>query len=304
MRQSGLNFGPRSSMGESLTDSFEALPLIAPTRRQADEWALVLASASIPCRVDHSTRGWTVFVATNDTEHATRTLTAYLEENQPLPVAREAPEFGRTCAGFAAAAFLLVFYLLTGPRQANTWFQAGSASAARIMDGELWRSVTALTLHSNLAHVSANAVSCCIFGTAVCRTLGPGLGILLMLLAGAGGNTLNAALHRSQHLSVGASTAIFGALGILAAVQMMRRRRVRSRWRAWLPVAAGLALLAFLGTGPQSDITAHFFGFLVGGGLGVTVVTVLSRPPGIGVQLLLALCSAVIVIGCWVAALG
>ena len=39
----------------------------------------------------------------------------------------------------------------------------------------------------------------------------------------------------------------------------------RSIWdRAWIPIGAGLALLAMMGTGPQSDLAGHALGFLFG----------------------------------------
>ena len=105
--------------------------------------------------------------------------------------------------------------------------------------------------------------------TAVCWNLGPGVGLWLVLLAGAGGNALTAVAHRADHISVGASTATFGAIGILAALRIVGGRTGSSRRKWWVVVAAGLALLALLGTGPHADILAHLFGFLVGGGLGV-----------------------------------
>ena len=60
--------------------------------------------------------------------------------------------------------------------------------------------------------------------TAVCWHLGPGVGLWLLLLAGAGGNAVTAAVHGSDHVSVGASTAIFGAIGILAALRIIAGR--------------------------------------------------------------------------------
>src|SRR5438132_399884 len=77
------------------------------------------------------------------------------------------------------------------------------------------------------------------------RLLGPGLGTWLVLLAGAGGNALNAWVHVAHHTSIGASTAVFGALGILGGLQF---GRLRGRRRAWLALAATLALLALVGS--------------------------------------------------------
>ena len=66
---------------------------------------------------------------------------------------------------------------------------------------------------------------------------------------------------RHSFISVGASTAVFGALGAVAALQA---RDPEQRRRAWAPLGAGVALLAFLGTGKRADFAGHFCGFLAG----------------------------------------
>ena len=47
--------------------------------------------------------------------------------------------------------------------------------------------------------------------------------------------------------------------------------------KAWLPIAGGLALLSFLGTGLHSDLTAHLFGFVAGVCLGLIYALYLYR---------------------------
>jgi membrane associated rhomboid family serine protease len=116
--------------------------------------------------------------------------------------------------------------------------------------------------------------------------VGVGPGGALVLLAGAGGNLANAFLYGSAHVSVGASTAVFGAVGILGSLGMVRRRRrALSRWRAWLPVAAALALLGMLGSsGERVDIWAHLCGLLVGAVLGMVSALVMPRIPDLPIQ--------------------
>src|SRR5207249_906367 len=77
----------------------------------------------------------------------------------------------------------------------SEWFQHGEADATRMMAGEWWRAVTALTLHADAPHLLGNALAGALLVTAVCQQLGPGVGLWLVLLAGAGGNALTAAVH-------------------------------------------------------------------------------------------------------------
>jgi membrane associated rhomboid family serine protease len=234
-------------------------------------------------------------------------LDAYEREN-PDPAAEPARrvEYGPTWAGFFMAGLLGAFFLVTGPRDPNVdWFREGSAAAERILQGEVWRTVTALTLHADLGHILANAAACALFATAVCRSVGPGLGWWLILLAGALGNALNALAHGSHHTSVGASTAIFGAVGLLTGLQLVRRHRLGFRGRrVWAPIAAGLALLAMLGSSAQSDLSAHLFGFLSGTVLGVPAALGTRRIPARGTQAVLLLSAIATVVACWQLALS
>jgi membrane associated rhomboid family serine protease len=165
--------------------------------------------------------------------------------------------------------------------------------------------VTALTLHADVAHALSNGFALALFLGAVGSVLGTGVGCALILLAGAGGNLANAFLHGSPHVSVGASTAVFAAVGVLGSFGLvMRSRGALSRRRAWLPVAAALALLGMLGTGEgRVDIWAHLFGLLVGGILGILIALVTPRPPGFGIQWACGGAAVAMLIYCWTLAL-
>ena len=133
-------------------------------------------------------------------------------------------------------------------------------------------------LHADIPHLAGNMVGIAIFGTWVCNITGAGVGWLMILLSGILGNLANAALFQYRHNSIGASTAVFGAVGFLAAYQLyLKINIVGQRRKAWIPLAGGLALLAFLGSGAHSDITAHLFGFLSGFFLGLFYAVLLHR---------------------------
>lgn len=177
------------------------------------------------------------------------------------------------------------------------------ASAAGILQGEWFRCATALLIHADAPHLVGNMVGLAIFGTAVCGITGTGVGILMISAAGIFGNLLNAVLHQSHHLSVGASTAVFGAVGILVAHQLRHRITGRSEltWRAFLPLGAGLALLGFLSSGPRTDIMAHLLGMAAGGLLGAAYGKRWSRPPSLPVQAAGGVITVAIFAAAWMA---
>jgi membrane associated rhomboid family serine protease len=220
---------------------------------------------------------------------------------------RRPDRYAHVVTALAVAGALVVFFFVTGARNPVVhWFEHGSADVERILHGELWRTVTALTLHADIGHVLANAIAGAVFLAAVSRALGPGLACALVLVVGAGGNYVNALFHSSFHVSVGASTSVFGAVGLLGGLGVVRRRRKGVRGRlAWMPIVAALALLAMLGTGGvRVDIWAHLFGFLVGGVMGVLVAFAVPRPPGRGVQWMLGGAALAVVLYCWTLAFG
>lgn len=284
------------------------IPLrVAPDREVAEEWALVLVTEGLSPSVWRTEEGFILGVPAEEVERAAAALATYESETTDETHEDEAPEGAlHLYAGLAVGVALLAFFFVTGPwNPVVRWFERGSADAGRILGGESWRTVTALTLHADVKHVLANAIAGGLILSAVCRVLGLGLGCAVVLLAGAGGNFVNALVYGSLHVSVGASTSVFGAVGVLVGLAVARRRqRGGPGRRAWLPVAAGLALLAMLGTGPRVDLLAHLFGLVVGALLGLCVAFAVPRPPGSRVQWTLGGATLLIVLSCWGLALS
>ncbi len=292
-------------IGRPLTAETSNIPLLVDPRRELiEEWALVLSAEGLSPIVQRSPEGYTLSARVDEAERAADVLSAYLRENRsPEPQRkREMPASGDAFAGVAVSAILLIFFFITGPRNsAVIWFERGSADAERILLGELWRTVTALTLHADIAHAFANALVGALFIGGVCSVLGAGVGCAFVLLAGAGGNLANALFHSSHHVSVGASTAVFGAVGLLSGLAVARRRRQEPRRRQpWVPIGAGLAILAMLGTaGARVDLWAHLFGLLVGGALGIPAGFALPHPPRLRVQWLAGGIALIAILYCW-----
>jgi rhomboid protease GluP len=282
---------------------------VTPERHQADEWAVVLAAGNIPHRLRSRLDGWALIVAARDAEAAREALDAYDRENSAdtADVGAEAvaPIRGAAVVGVAVGLLLIGFFAVTGTRASrSTWFERGSADAGRIVAGEWWRTITALTLHADAPHVIGNAGASAVLVGAVSHQLGPGVGLCVLLLAGAGGNALTAVAHGAHHDSVGASTAMFGAIGILSATRVMSRGRRPAARKPWVVVAASLALLALLGTSPGSDLLAHVFGLLLGGAAGLVAASTLPRPVRPPVQWAFAVAVLAVVVGAWLRAVA
>ena len=284
------------------------------TRQQARSLALVLDSRSIPCCIESDGVGWLLLVPEQQLESARRELRLYEEANfnwpPSVPAARQLIE--NILPTVSVLILLATFHNLTliglslPERGILDLHNLGVAHAASIRDGQWWRLVTALTLHAGPVHLLSNLTIGGTFIILLCRELGSGMAWSLLLATGTLGNLINAWVQSPMHRSVGASTAVFGAVGILAAIKLVRdRHHLKRRW--FVPVAAGLALMAILGTeGKNTDLGAHLFGFCIGALLGMAVETLLGKygRPGAVLNFLLAVLSVALVGAAWWAAIA
>jgi len=269
----------------------------------ADTYRLVLSSSGISHRSRKGKHGWDILV--NDTEHkkAINTIEQYLKENQDFHQTDEpiCHEYHKTFTGLWVSVILLASHLaITAGNDGEVIARTYGSSAFHILRGELYRSVTSLMIHANAMHLAGNMLGIAIFGTAVCTITGWGVGWFMILATGVSGNLMNAVLYKTGHLSIGASTAVFGAVGILAAHQFFKKFRLHGqRMKAWLPLGAGLALLSILGSGERTDLTAHLFGFMAGLILGAFYGTLVKRPAARAYQICFLLIALSVLVMSW-----
>jgi membrane associated rhomboid family serine protease len=275
---------------------------------QAHAYGLVLSSSGILHAVEKGERGWALLVKDEDHRPALRSLEAYLEENEPSTSTAEylPEEYRRTFAGIWVSVMLVAWHVaVTAGAESEVFAEAYGSSADHILQGELHRAVTSLMIHAGPLHLAGNVLGIGVFGTAVCSIAGWGIGWLMILATGISGNLINALLHGTGHVSVGASTAVFGAIGILAATQFVRKYRLRGeRMKAWVPLAGGLALLGLLGGSQHVDLTAHLFGFVTGILMGGLFAFWVEGPPGRSCQFLGLLLTLGLLVSSWIRALG
>ena len=270
----------------------------------ARDWELVLLAQGLTPRLRCTLDGIVITVPRHEAERALAGLLAYENENSATVQApKPAPRPVDWWAGAVAAVALLGFFAVTGgTNKAVSALERGSANAARILDGELWRTVTALTLHADVAHALSNAVALAIFFGVLSSQLGAGVAGALVLVAGTGAYLANAYFQGPPHNAVGASTAVFAAVGILGSLAMVRRRRESGEQRrAWIGLAAALALLGMLGSGgARVDVLAHVLGFLIGAVMGVIIAPVLPRVSGAAIQWLCGVATIALILYCWI----
>ncbi len=254
----------------------------------AKAYGLVLSAYAISHMVREGEGGWHVWVEEKHHHKALAAIERYLEENQEVP-ARDAStvhEYRRTFTGVWAGALLLVSYVAAEVgSDRHALVQITGSSASHILRGELYRAVTSLMVHASPLHLAGNILGIGLFGTAVCSVTGWGVSWLMILVTGIVGNLANALLYKTGHVSVGASTAVFGAIGLLAAYQFHAKAKLPGqRMKAWVPLGGGLALLGILGSGAHVDMTAHFFGFAAGLVLGIVYALFVRQPAARGYQ--------------------
>ncbi len=185
------------------------------------------------------------------------------------------------------------------------WLSTGAIDAGAAH--EWWRAVTALTLHLDQEHLLGNLLFGVVAGVAAGRLLGPGVAWASILAAGALANYAEILIAPATHRAVGASTAVFAALGLLAGLAWRQRLTLRERrWYRWAPLIAGICLLTLLGAGnARVDVLGHALGFLFGVGLGWLYARAgIPRNRGNRLQVLTGAGAAMLVGVAWLLALA
>ena len=283
------------------------------TEIRAREWGLVLTARGIPHVLRRQGPGWRLYVPRRRAVEALAEIAAYADEraNRPLPDPEAEPPRPSVWPEVLAVVGLLtaVFGWLLGGLAQVPWRALGAGDSAAMLGGQWWRAVTALTLHADPAHLLGNAACGALFLGLLCRETGVGLGFALCLAAGGCGNLAKVLVQGPGLHFLGASTAVFGALGALGGVRLTSRGGHRGVGRA-VTAGAVLMLLAMLGAGSEDgqpvDLAGHFLGFAAGAVLGLAVGWWHDRRgrSGPAVQTLAGLGALAVLVAAWVWALA
>ena len=247
---------------------------------QAFDRALVILAMGLACQIEKAPDGdgYVLLADPGEVGRIAAELAIYEHEQAaPAPVVALPVEFD--AGSLPTALWVLSVCVVFGMQREHPELVARAASSSKAIfeQGEWWRPFTALFLHADLMHLLCNIASGVLFARWVCRSTGPWLGWTLILVAGALGNALNAASHVDKPFtSIGASTAVFGALGILTGHAIYQATRDQSNGKSFrhlIPLGGGMVLLSWMGVGsdPRTDVGAHVCGFGVGIVLGLAV---------------------------------
>ncbi|CAN5221400.1 rhomboid family intramembrane serine protease [soil metagenome] len=279
-------------------------------RASCEERALMLTAIGIRVEVVHGTRECGLLVDSEDAPRARNELARYEAENSGWrrPLREPLPRRSTGRPGVLAYTGVLLAFAIcqTQALFGFPWLDAGRIDAGLVRDGEWWRVITALTLHVDTGHLIGNLGFGAAFGWFAGQLLGSGLAWASILIAGGLGNLLNVWVQTDAHRAVGASTAVFGALGLVAAFAWVHRRGSGDRWAyRWAPLVAGAVLLTWFGTGDENtDIVAHLTGFVSGVALGALFGAGLPWLPGSArCQQIAAAAGAALLGGAWMTAL-
>ncbi len=273
-------------------------------RGPCEERALTLLAVGIQSAV---LPGDNAFLLCVDPENAARALAEvarFQADNRPRPSPAPARLHGGALG--SAAAYVLVLFVVAVASSRSLgrfdWVGAGILDGARLRSGDWWRAITALTLHADLAHLAANAGFGALFGGLAARVYGAGTGWLLVLIAATFANLANGAWMAKGQASLGASTAVFAALGALSVHRWPAATRLARAGLRGGSVVAALVLLALLGTGDaHTDILAHALGF-ASGALFALPLRLRSLPEGRLQRIAAALALGIVAVA-WAAAL-
>jgi membrane associated rhomboid family serine protease len=287
----------------------ERVRVFAGSRRACGECALVLEAQDIAYELTELDGEWALFVESAALDAAREEISRYAAERraprrEPKPI--EVFAGARWGAVVFAVVLLAAAYCAGAQTFGIDWFAAGALDARAGGAGEWWRAITALTLHLDQTHLLGNLLFGAGIGVLAGRVFGPGIAWASILGAGALANYLDMLIAPATHRAVGASTAVFGALGLLAGYCWRQRLPLTERFRyRWAPLFAGICLLGLLGAGDEHvDVLGHALGFSVGTGLGFAYARAgVARYRSRSLQLAAATGAIALIVLAWVCAL-
>lgn len=124
---------------------------------------------------------------------------------------------------------LALFVVALAPQSRQWLLVHGSNVPVLVVEGEWWRLVTSMFLHFEFFHIAFNMYALWILGRDVEAILGRGWFLALYLAGGIAGGALYVLLAPAGAPAIGASGAVFGLFGVIAALAVARRGTAAGR---------------------------------------------------------------------------
>ena len=153
----------------------------------------------------------------------------------------------------------------------STIFDALAQRPVSVSLGDWWRPLTAAFLHYGPIHLALNMLAVLVFGSELERQLGRWRFLALYLLSALGGAASIQLFGNPVQQVAGASTAIWGLLGALGVLMVVRREDLRGL----LTLLAINLLISFF---PGVSLLGHLGG-LVAGAVTAGILVVTRRRP-------------------------
>jgi membrane associated rhomboid family serine protease len=159
---------------------------------------------------------------------------------------------------------IIIYLLSILPFFPNIWFfETFSGVNLYITEGQFWRLLTPIFMHSGFSHMLFNSFSILLFGPALERMLGSGRFLFVYLFSGIIANIATLMVEPLTFTHVGSSGAIFGLFGYYLSIIMFRKTML-SRQNSQIIITLLVINLLMTFLQPNINITAHLFGLLGG----------------------------------------
>lgn len=233
--------------------------------KQIRDESLVLLSQGISHRLEHSPDGpFQIFVELDDQKRARFQIRLYHRENPPREVNAPLP---------LKASFQPIWVLLVPAAVTLVQFSGiipgiegeGLSDADKVMNGQWWRCITALTLHGDSRHLGGNLLTGYLVLSMMSYRISLAKVVPFLAVSSALANFCVAATVQTDFRSLGFSTFVFAAIGALSVMEFrLMPKESHGLLRRFAPLCGAASLATFVGLGEHADILAHLYGFIAG----------------------------------------
>ncbi|QED46367.1 rhomboid family intramembrane serine protease [Cytobacillus dafuensis] len=168
---------------------------------------------------------------------------------------------------------IVLYFISVLPFFPNLWLYENFAGVnLYIVEGQYWRLITPIFMHSDFPHMLFNSFSLVLFGPALEQMIGKWKFIFVYLISGIAANVATLVLEPLTYIHVGSSGAIFGLFGFYAAATKIRKDLIsKGNSQIILTIMVIGLIMTFLQ--PNINVTAHLFGLLTGFLLGLALLS-------------------------------